>query len=112
MVLSLIEYCDIVYSGTTQTNLNDIDRLFYRGLRICMYTNNQTTRVELCKECQIAPLNKRRMAHLLIFMHKQTENKTLIKQKKANTRLQDGPVFHTYKPNTEKVKASVLYVVQ
>ena len=42
-------------------------------------------------------------------MHKQTENKTLIKQKKANTRLQDGPVFHTYKPNTEKVKASVLY---
>ena len=42
MVLSLIENCDIVYSGTTQTNLNDIDKLFYRGLRICMYTNNKT----------------------------------------------------------------------
>ena len=41
MILSLIEYCDIIYAGTMRSNLNDIDRLFYRGLRICMYTNNQ-----------------------------------------------------------------------
>ena len=64
MVLSLIEYCDIVYSGTTQRNLNYIDKLFYRGLRICLHTNNYISRGDLCKDCKIAPLDKRRMAHL------------------------------------------------
>ena len=58
MVLSLIEYCDIVYSGTSITNLNDIDKLFYRDLRICMYTNNKVSREMLCRECKIAPLDK------------------------------------------------------
>ena len=36
MVLSVIEYGDIIYSGTSECNLNKIDKLFYRGLRICM----------------------------------------------------------------------------
>ena len=35
MVLSVIEYCDIIYGGTSQGNLSTIDKLFYRGLRIC-----------------------------------------------------------------------------
>ena len=109
MVLSLIEYCDIIYAGTTQSNLSDIDKLFYRGLRICVYTNNRTSRNILCRECRIAPLDERRLAHLKIFMHKLTDNQALIKPKKVNTRLQDGLVFNTYKPNNEKSKSSVLY---
>ena len=109
MVLSLIEYCDIIYAGTTQGNLNDIDKLFYRGLRTCVYTNNRISREVLCSECKIAPLDKRRLAHLMIFMHKLTDNQTLIRPKKVNTRLHDGPVFNTYKPNNEKSKSSVLY---
>ena len=109
MVLSLLEYCDVLYAGTTQRNLGDIDKLFYRGLRICMYTNNYTSREILCNECKIAPLDKRRLAHLLIFMHKQTGNQTLVKKKKANTRLHNGPVFNTYKPNNEKAKANIFY---
>ena len=42
-------------------------------------------------------------------MHNQTNNKTLVKKRTANTRLQNGPVFVTYKPNNEKAKANVLY---
>ena len=109
MVLSLLEYCDVLYAGTTQRNLGDIDKLFYRGLRICMYTNNYTSREILSNECKIAPLDKRRLAHLLIFMHKQTGNQTLVKKRKANTRLHNGPVFNTYKPNNEKAKANIFY---
>ena len=70
MVLSLIEYCDIIYAGTTQSNLNDIDKLFYSGLRLCTYTNIKMSRDVLCKECRVAPLDKRRQSHLLIFIHK------------------------------------------
>ena len=49
------------------------------------------------------------MAHLLIFMHKQTGNQTILKRKKVNTRLHSGPVFNTYKPNNEKAKANIFY---
>ena len=63
----------------------------------------------LCNECLVAPLSKRRNAHLLIFMHKQTNQKHLMKERVVNTRLQDGPVFQTYKPNNEKAKLSVFY---
>ena len=28
MILSVIEYCDIIYAGTSQGNLSDIDKLF------------------------------------------------------------------------------------
>ena len=42
-------------------------------------------------------------------MHKQTGNQTLIKIRNVNTRLLEGPVYNTYKPNNEKSKANVLY---
>ena len=109
MVLSVIEYCDIIYAGTSPTNLDIIDKPFYRGLRICLNSNISLPKNELCVGCKIAPLDKRRKAHLLIFMHKQKHNETLLKPKKRNTRLQDGPVFYTYKPNNEKAKSNVFY---
>ena len=33
MVLSIIEYCVIIYNGTSATNLFDVEKLFFRGLR-------------------------------------------------------------------------------
>ena len=45
----------------------------------------------------------------MIFMHKISGYQALIKPKRVNTRLQDGPVFYTYKPNNKKARASVLY---
>ena len=109
MVLSLIEYCDIVYAGTSATNLTKVDGLFYRGLRICLDSKNRMSRKLLCTECKVAPLEDRRCAHLLLFVHKQLENKQLLKKKVVNTRLQTGPVFNTYKPSNEKAKSSVFY---
>ena len=36
IILSLIEYCDIIYAGTSHRNLSDIDTLFFGGLTICI----------------------------------------------------------------------------
>ena len=47
MVLSLIEYCDIIYAGTSQGNLSNIDNLFYRGLRICINNQAHLTKMNL-----------------------------------------------------------------
>ena len=109
MILSLIEYGDIVHNGTSQLNLNNIEKLFYRGLRICLNTHNCMTKDELLRTCNIALLSNRYDCQLLLFMHKQKKNANLLKPKAVNTRLHDAPVFNTYKPNNEKAKCNVIY---
>ena len=109
MVLSLIEYCDIIYAGTSQGNLTNIDNLFYRGLRICVNNQAHLSKNELITKCKIAPLKDRRLSHLLIFMSKEKTNQNLLKFTRIKTRLHLAPVFNTYKPNNEKARANVIY---
>ena len=70
MILSLFKYGDIIYSGTSCNNLRKIDRLFYRGLCICIGSQHNYRELELCTEC------------------KQVEATT---RKRAMVRGQDGP---------------------
>ena len=109
MVLSLIEYGDIIYNGTMQNNLNDIDKLFYRGLRICVNANNYVSKQELCAMCKISTLEKRHDCHLMLFMHKQSLKECLLKKKIRETRMHSAPVFNTYKPNNEKSRNNIIY---
>ena len=109
MILSLIEYGDIIYAGTSQNNITTITNLFYRGLRICDSSNTKITRDQLCHDCHIAPLDVRRDIHLLLFMCKQRCNEQLLKRTRKRTRLHQAPVFKLCKPNNEKVKQNVLY---
>ena len=109
MILSLIEYGDIIYEGTTVKNLDNISKLFLRGLRICCMTQMKTAKTDLCLECNISPLETRRNVHLLLFMHKQLYNKDLLNDSKYNTRLHQAPVFKLYKPNNEKAKQNIIY---
>ena len=53
MILSLIDYGNTVYAGTTNKNLDKLDKLFYRGLRIYDGTNTVMSRVRLCNDCHI-----------------------------------------------------------
>ena len=81
----------------------------YRGLRICCQRNIGISKHDLCQECSISPLEKRRDVHLLRFMHQQLHRLELLKSSRVNTRLHQGPVFKSYKPNNEKAKHNVLY---
>ena len=65
MVLSIMEYGDIIYAGTSKINLDKIENLFYRGLRICDGSFVAKSRMQLCTESNIATLDKRRNVHLL-----------------------------------------------
>ena len=109
MVLSLIEYGNTIYAGTTLKNLDKLDKLFYRGLRIHDGTNTMVSNVQLRNDCYIDTLSKRRDIHLLLFMHKQTNHVNLIKETNVWTRLHQAPVFKTYKPNSEKARQNILY---
>ena len=109
MILSLNDYGDIVYNGISQLNLDNVEKLFYRDLHICVITNNYMSKEDLRYACNIASLKSRHDCHQLLFMHKQKANVDLMKPKTVNTRLHDAPVFNTYKPNNEKAKCNVLY---
>ena len=109
MVISVIEYGDIIYAGTSSGNLDKIDKLFYRGLRICLGNDIILTKEELCYECNISKLEKRRELHLLLYMHKQSSKKNLLKIIPRRTRLHMAPVFYQYKPVNEKTRLNVLY---
>ena len=87
MVLSVLEYGNIIYSGTSKINLEKLDKLFYRGLRICDATNNKVSNKQLCEDYNITPLESRREVQLLLFMHKQTQNTDILKKTKIRTRL-------------------------
>ena len=109
MILSLIEYGNTIYAGTSIRNLDKLDKLYYRGLRICDGTNNAVSRLQLRTDCHLDKLSVRRDRHLLLFMHKQTKNIDLIKKTNVRTRLHQAPVFKTYKPNNEKARQNILY---
>ena len=109
MVLSLIEYGDIIYEGTALKNLDKLNKLFYRGLRICDNSNNKVSKDVLCNDSHISTLEKRRELHMLLFMHKQLDNDELLKQANIRTRLHQAPVFKLYKPNTEKARQNIFY---
>ena len=110
MILSLLEYYgDVIFPGTSAGNINSIDRLFYRGLRICLNFNFYLPKDELCKECHISTLCDRRNLHLLLFMHRFKECENLFKKTKIRTRLHQAPVFWYYKPNNERVKLNAYY---
>ena len=111
MILPVIEYCDIIYEGTSMTNLAKIDRLYRQGLKICV--RNRLPRVkkfnELQSICQLCTLPIRRKVHLRNFMYKQQGNIDLVNRRKIRTRLHDAIVFKLYKPNSEKSRQNIIY---
>ena len=109
MILSIFEYGDIIYSGTSNDNLRKLDRLFFRGLRTCIGSQYGYSELELCRECSIASLTHRRHMHLLLFMHKQKYIENMLKKSTVNTRLHMAPVFWYYKPNNEKARLNSVY---
>ena len=100
---------EIIFSGTSLENLNKIDRLFYRGLRICLNFNYNLSKDDVCRDYNISTLDIRRNLHLLLFMHRQKHCVSLLKISNVRTRLHQAPVFWNYKPNNEKARLNVLY---
>ena len=109
MVLSVIKYGDVIYSGTSIGNLGKMDELFYRGLRICMGNDIIYTKDDLYSECKITKLSRRRDLHFLLYMHKQSKIAELLKPCRINTRLHTAPVFLQYIPSSEKAQMNDIY---
>ena len=66
-------------------------------------------RDELRLECRISSLANRSDLHLLLYMHKQSRNETLLEPCYIVTRLHDTPVFWQYKPINKNACLNLLY---
>ena len=109
MIVPLLYYGDIIYSGTTDKNLSRLQKLQNRGLRICLNTQGYISRIQLHLSCKVFPLKRRRKINLRKYMYKQKENQDIVVNRNIRTRRHDAVVFEMCKPNLELVKKSTMY---
>ena len=109
MISPLIEYGDIVYSGTAVRNLDKLQSLQNRGLRICINDNLYRSTDILHQHCKIPNLTDRRTYNLRKYMFKQKGNAELVVQREIRTRRHDAVIYETCRPNLEKYKKGTIY---
>ena len=109
MIAPLIDYGDIVYAGTSIKNLDKLQSLQNRGLRICTIRNHQLTSDMLHQHCNIPTLDTRRTFNLRKYMFKQKENEEIVVRREIRTRRHDAIVYETCRPILEKYKKGTIY---
>ena len=109
MVAPLIDYGDIIYAGSTTKNLDKLQSLQNRGLRLCINENQYFSTDQLHSRCNISKLTDRRIFNLRKYMFKQKNNDNLLNQRNIRTRMHDAVVFETCKPVLEKYKKGTIY---
>ena len=95
--------------NANSNQLNKLQTLQNRALRICLNTQLVTAIEMLHQSAQLPKFTPQRVTHLLNFMFKNKNNKKFLNDRNIHTRLHDAPVFKLTKPNCEKFKANVFY---
>ena len=109
MIAPLIDYGDIIYSGTSMKNLDKLQSLQNRGLRICTNENRYLSKELLHNRCKIPDLDTRRTYNLRKYMFRQKENTDIVVQREIRTRRHDAIIYETCRPNLEKYKKGTMY---
>ena len=110
MILPYMEYGDVFMSGANQVDLDKLQRLQNRGLRICLQSETRTTVYDLHKHSKLQKLEHRRVAHLRNLIFKKTlKAPELQAVPRRSTRANDGPLLVVAQPKNELFKKSVHY---
>ena len=109
MIAPLMDYVDIIYSGSSDLKLSRIQKLQNRGLRICFDGPGYMSRVQLHQIYRILPLKIRRKYNLRKYMFKQKENPELVVHRDIRTRRYGAVVFETDRPNLQIYKKGAIY---
>ena len=109
MIAPLIDYGDIVYSGTNNKNLDKLQSLQNRGLRVCINENQSFSIDDLHQRCKIPNLKDRRSYNMRKYMFRQKDNVEIVVQREIRTRRHDAVIYETCRPNLEKYKKGTIY---
>ena len=116
MILSHIDYGDIFLNLAPKTQLNKLQVLQNRALRICHQTfiqDRQPSTLELHVNRNLLKLDKRRELHMLNLMHNRVyrdpKSPRAANRPTMQTRIHDAPVLPITRPNSEKFRKGPMY---
>ena len=109
MILPYFDYADIIIDKANQTDLDKLQRMQNRCLKICLSYDKRVDTDLIHSVAKTPKLESRRKAHLLNCMYLNLGKPHLIDNKPVNTRARDAPLFNVLFPNIEAFKRSVLY---
>ena len=109
MILPYFDYADVIYSKSRSGDLDKLQRLQNRCLRICLGYDRFGSTDGAHKVSTTPFLKDRRSAHVLNFMFNRKNNKALLNGREIRTRAHDAPLFEVKVPRCEAFKRSVGY---
>ena len=109
MVIPYFDYTDIVYDKANQNDLNKLQRMQNKCLKICLLKDMRTDTDIIHSTVKTAKLEFRRKVHLRNYMYSKLHVDTLLDDVLVNTRARDAPLFKVITPTLETFKRSVLY---
>ena len=109
MLLPYFDYADVIYNNANSTDLDKLQRLQNRCLRVCLGRERRFSTDAAHKLARVPFLKNRRVAHTLNFMYKRKERKELLNLTQIRTRAHDAPLFKVKIPRYESFKRSVGY---
>ena len=95
--------------GSTLENLDKLQRMQNRALRVCLNVQNFRPTILLHQESKVSNLSTRRSCNLQKYMFKQKSDMELVKVPVVHTRRHDAVIYKTDKPNIEKYRYNSLY---
>ena len=111
MIAPIIDYGDVVYSGSFQEGIAKLQKLQNRALRICLDVHHYLPTVLLHQEAEVVNLKVRSSCNVKKYMFKQQSNEDLVVMPKIQTSRHKGKIFKTYEPNLEICKKTLYIVV-
>ena len=109
MLLPYLDYADVIFHKSNSRDLNKLQRLQNRCLRICLGYDRRFSTERVHKISSTPFLHDRRNAHILNFMFCRKDNRALLNTREIRTRAHDAPLFNIAIPRCEAFKRSIGY---
>ena len=109
MIMPYFDYADIVYEKAPGVDLEKIQRLQNRALKVCLKVGKFEETEVIHRRAKIPLLSNRRKEHLLNYMYKQKELGLNLSVNRVNTRSAGAPKFVLPSPNLQCYKGSIEY---
>ena len=109
MILPYIDYADVVFANSNVSDIEKLQRLQNRRLKVYTGKNRLFDTEILHKSTNVPFLKDRRRAHVRNFMYTRLGRKELINTREIRTRAHDAPLFDVTIPRCEAFKRSVGY---
>ena len=109
MLLPYFDYADVVISKANQKDIDKLQTLQNKCLRLCMGRDRCFDTKRAHKLANVPFLKDRREAHVCNFMYKRKTNVTLLNRREIRTRAHDAPLFNVPIPRCEAFKRSVSF---